>query len=127
MANLNHITLAGHLTRDPELRFTPSGTPVATLGVAINHRWRQGEAWQEETCYIDCTVFGGQAQAATEYLSKGSPVLVEGRLRFRSWETQDGQKRSKHEVLASNVQFLPRSSSATFQRELGEDRGEMPF
>lgn len=86
MANLNHITLAGYLTRDPELRVTANGTSVATLGLAINHRYRQGDEWREEVCYIDCTVFGRQAESATAYLSKGSPLLVEGRLRWRSWD-----------------------------------------
>ena len=128
MANLNHITLAGYLTRDPELRVTANGTSVATLGLAINHRYRQGDEWREEVCYIDCTVFGGQAESATAYLSKGSPVLVEGRLRWRSWEGQDGQKRSKHDVLASTVQFLPRSNGAmTVEYEPGENGDEMPF
>ena len=113
MANLNHITLAGYLTRDPELRVTANGTSVATLGLAINHRYRQGDEWRE---------------SATAYLSKGSPVLVEGRLRWRSWEGQDGQKRSKHDVLASTVQFLPRSNGAmTVEHEPGEDCDEVPF
>ncbi len=82
------------------MRWTSNSTPVATLSLAINHRYRQGDDWVEDVCYIDCSVFGRQAEAATDYLSKGSPVLIEGRLRFRTWETQEGQKRSKHDVLA---------------------------
>lgn len=128
MANLNHVTLAGNLTRDPELRFTPSGAPVATLGLAINRRYRQGDEWRDEVCYIDCTVFSAQAESASAYLDKGSPVLIEGRLRFRSWEGQDGQKRTKHDVLTSNVQFLPRgNSSPALAPELDEDLADVPF
>ena len=112
MANLNQVTLAGHLTRDPELRFTPNGTPVATLPLAVNHRYRQGDEWKNEVCDVECTVFGRLADTAIDHLSKGSAVLVEGRLRFRSWKGQDGQTRTKHDVLATTVQFLPRSERA---------------
>ncbi|MDH3600964.1 MAG: single-stranded DNA-binding protein [Candidatus Tectomicrobia bacterium] len=128
MANLNHLTLAGHLTRDPELRYTANGTPVATLGLATNHRYRQGTEWKEEVCYIDCTAFGRLAETTTEHLSKGSPILLEGRLRWRSWTGQDGQTRTKHEVLATNVQFLPRSDTAMApERELVGDLDDLPF
>jgi single-strand DNA-binding protein len=127
MANLNHITLLGHLTRDPDLRYTPNGTPVATLGLAINHRYRRGNEWKDEVCYIDCTVFGRMAETTTDYLSKGSPVLVEGRLRWRSWEAQDGQLRTKHEVLATNVQFLPRSDQAMEPEREPVTLDEAPF
>lgn len=125
MANLNHITLVGHLSRDPELRWTPSGTAVAILSLAVNHRYRQGDQWVEDVCYVDCTVFGRQAEAVTEHLSKGSPVLIEGHLRFRTWETQDGQRRSKHDVLTSNVQFLPRSGER--ESAFPEDLEDLPF
>jgi single-strand DNA-binding protein len=126
MANLNQVTLVGHLSCDPELRWTPSGTAVTLLSLAVNHRYRQGDQWVDDVCYVDCTVFGRQAEAATEHLSKGSPVLIEGRLRLRTWETQDGQKRSKHEVLTSNVQFLPRRSGGS-EPALPEDLEDMPF
>ena len=126
MANLNQVTLVGNLSRDPELRWTPSGTAVTVLSLAVNYRYRQGQEWHDEVCYIDCTVFGPQAEAATAYLSKGSPILIEGRLRFRTWETQDGQKRSKHEVLTSNVQFLPRSSGGS-EPAFPEELEDMPF
>jgi single-strand DNA-binding protein len=108
MANLNHVILLGNLTRDPEVRYTPSGTPVATLGVAVNNRVKQGDEWRDDPCFIDVVVFGKQAESCGEYLSKGQPVLVEGRLRYRTWEGQDGQKRSKHEVTAFRVQFMPK-------------------
>ena len=98
MASLNNVVLLGNLTRDPEVRYTPSGTPVATLGLAVNNRMKQGDEWKDDPCFIDVVVFGKQAESCGEYLSKGQPVLVEGRLRYRTWEGQDGQKRSKHEV-----------------------------
>jgi single-strand DNA-binding protein len=108
MASLNHVILLGNLTRDPEVRYTPSGTPVATLGLAVNNRMKQGDEWKDDPCFIDVTVFGKQAESCGEYLSKGQPVLVEGRLRYRTWESPDGQKRSKHEVTAFRVQFMPK-------------------
>ena len=115
MASLNRVILLGNLTRDPELRYAPSGIPVATFGLAMNHRSGQGDERKEEVCFVDIVAFGRQAETASEYLSKGRPALVEGRLRWRSWEGQDGQKRSKHEVIAERIQFMPRG------REEGPD------
>ena len=112
MASLNNVVLLGNLTRDPEVRYTPSGTPVATLGVAVNNRMKQGDEWKDDPCFIDVVVFGKQAESCGEYLSKGQPVLIEGRLRYRTWEGQDGQKRSKHEVVAQSVTFLPKRAEA---------------
>ncbi len=111
MASLNSVTLLGNLTRDPELRYTPQGTAVGTFGLAVNRRYRQGDEQREETCFVDIVTFGRQAETSSEYLSKGNLVLIEGRLQWRSWETPEGQKRSKHEVVANNVQFMPRGSS----------------
>jgi single-strand DNA-binding protein len=108
MASLNKVMLLGNLTRDPELRYAPNGTPVANFGLAINRRYRQGEEWREEVCYVDVVTFGRQAETVGEYLSKGNLAMIEGRLQWRSWETEDGQKRSKHEVVANHVQFMPR-------------------
>jgi single-strand DNA-binding protein len=109
MASLNKVMLLGNLTRDPELRYAPNGTPVANFGMAINRRYRQGDEWREEVCYVDVVTFGRQAETVGEYLSKGNLAMIEGRLQWRSWETEDGQKRSKHEVVANNVQFMPRT------------------
>jgi single-strand DNA-binding protein len=106
MASLNRIILLGNLTRDPELRYTPAGTPVSSFGLASNRRYRQGEAWQDEVCFIDVVTFGPQAEAISAYLKKGRLVLVEGRLRWRSWDGEAGQRRSKHEVIAERVEFL---------------------
>jgi single-strand DNA-binding protein len=124
MANLNHVILLGNLTRDPEVRYTPSGTPVATLGLAVNNRLKQGDEWKDDPCFIDVIVFGKQAESCGEYLSKGQPVLVEGRLRYRTWESQDGQKRSKHEVSAFRVQFMPKAGRGPGSGGVPGDLGE---
>lgn len=110
MASLNSVTLLGNLTRDPELRYTPQGTAVATFGLAVNRRYQQEGQQREEVCFVDIVAFGRQAETVNEYLAKGNLALVEGRLQWRSWETPEGQKRSKHEVVANNVQFMPRGS-----------------
>jgi single-strand DNA-binding protein len=110
MASLNRVCLLGHLTRDPDVRYSSSGTPLTTLGLAVNNRIKRGDgSWQEDPCFVDVMVFGQQAEACGKYLNKGDPVLLEGRLRYRIWQDQQGQKRSKHEVIASRVQFLPKA------------------
>ncbi len=101
----NKVILIGNLTKDPELRYTPSGTPVTTLRIAVTSKFKQGDEFREETLFIDVVVFGRQAETCSQYLSKGRPVLAEGRLQERRWET-DGQQRSKTEVVAQNVRFL---------------------
>jgi single-strand DNA-binding protein len=106
MAQMNQVYLRGNLTRDPEKRFLPSGSSVVNFGLAVNRRFRSGEEWKEDTCFIDITVFGKQGDWTVENCRKGSPVLVEGRLSLNTWEAQDGTKRSKHEVVAYNVHFL---------------------
>ena len=107
MANLNKVFLIGNLTRDPELRYTPAGVAVANLGLAVNRRFRDksGEL-KEDVCFLTVTVWDKQAEACCQYLKKGSPVFVEGVLQSRSWETNDGQKRSTIDVRAERVQFL---------------------
>lgn len=110
MASLNSVTLLGNLTRDPELRYTPQGTAVVTFGLAVNRRYQQEGQQREDVCFVDIVAFGRQAETVNEYLAKGNLALVEGRLQWRSWETPEGQKRSKHEVVANNVQFMPRGS-----------------
>jgi single-strand DNA-binding protein len=109
MPTVNLIVLLGHLTRDPEVRDSPTGTPVATLGLAVNTRVKgQDGQWREDPCFVDVVVFGHQAEACGEYLEKGAPALVEGRLQYRTWEDAQGHRRSTHEVVAARVQFLPR-------------------
>lgn len=101
----NRIILIGNLTKDPELRFTPQGTPVANFRIAVNSRYKQADELREETLFIDIVVLGKQAESCSQYLSKGRPVLVEGRLKERKWESE-GQQKSKFEVIAQNVRFL---------------------
>ncbi len=108
----NRIILIGNLTKDPELRYTPNGAAVSTFRIAVNTRYKQGEDNREETLFIDTVVFGKQAENCSEYLSKGSQVLVEGRLQERRWES-DGQQKSKFEVIAQNVRFLARTGSGS--------------
>lgn len=110
MASLNRVVLVGNLTRDPELKFTPAGKPVATFGIAVNrvpYTNDQGER-VEGVDFFNVVVFDRQAETTHQYLKKGSGVAIDGRLRYRSWQTEDGQKRSVVEVAAQNVQFLPR-------------------
>ena len=106
-ASLNKVFLIGNLTRDPELRYVPSGTAVASFTIAVNRYYttNTGER-KEEASFVRIVVWGKRAELCGEYLSKGSPVFVEGRLRSRSWEAADGQKRSTMEVVALSVQFL---------------------
>ena len=108
MAGFNKVILMGNLTRNPELRYTPNGTPVASFGLAVSRRFKQGEDLKEEVCFVDIVVFGKQAEHCGQYLSKGNGAIVEGRLQQRRWETEDGQKRSKHEVVAQTVTFMPK-------------------
>lgn len=122
MASLNKVFLMGNLTRDPELRYTPNGSAVASFGLAVNRKYKQGDAVKDETCFVDITVWGKQAENCAEYLSKGRGVLIEGRLSYRSWETDEGQKRSKLDIVANNVQFLQRAGEkAAAQSSGGED------
>jgi len=107
MASLNKVMLMGNLTRDPELRYIPSGAAVTTFDLAVNRIYttQSGEK-KKDTCFIRVVVWGKTAEVCGEYLSKGTPVFVEGRLQSRSWVGQDGQKRNTIEVVANNVQFL---------------------
>lgn len=104
MASFNRVVLLGNLTRDPELRYIPSGTAVCEVGLAVNDRRKtpNGE-WVEETTFVDVTLWARTAEVAGEYLSKGSSVLIEGRLKYDTWEAQDGQKRSKLRVVAERL------------------------
>ncbi|CCQ91316.1 Single-stranded DNA-binding protein [Nitrospina gracilis 3/211] len=134
MASVNKVFLLGNLTRDPELRYTPSGAGVASFGLAVNRRYKVGNENKEEVCFVDITVWGKQGENCVEYLSKGSQVMIEGRLQFRSWETDDGQKRNKLDVVANNVQFLGKPgggagrSMDSFEEEDGMGvKDDIPF
>ena len=118
MASLNRVLLMGNLTKDPEVRYTPSGTAVGDLRLAVNRRYRTADGQdRDETCFVGIVVWGRQAETCGEYLHKGSPVLVEGRLQFEEWE-KDGKKNSRLRVVAERVQFLgsPRG-------DRGQERG----
>lgn len=113
MANFNRVFLMGNLTRDPELRYLTNGTAVANLRMAINRKYRtQNGEMKEDVCFVTVVVWAKQAENCSQYLSKGRAVFIEGSLQTRSWETEDGQKRSVMEVRADRVQFLNRPPSA---------------
>lgn len=113
MANLNRVFLIGNLTRDPELRYVPSGTAVATFGLAVNsiYNTQAGEK-KQEVCFIKIVAWGRTAELCGEYLSKGSPIFIEGRLQYRAWDGANGEKRSTLEVRADRIQFLGRPSGS---------------
>lgn len=105
--DINRVTLVGRLTRDPELRHLPSGTPVLEMGIAVNGRQQdEGGNWVDKPNFFDVKVFGNQAEMLAQHLAKGRRVGIDGRLDWRSWEAQDGTKRSKVDVVAQTVQFL---------------------
>lgn len=109
MASYNKVVLVGNLTRDPELRYTPKGVAIAKLGLAVNRSWRDtaSNELKEEVTFIDITAFGKQAETLGQYMKKGSPILIEGRLHLNSWEDkQTNQKRSKLEVVLEEFRFL---------------------
>ena len=134
MANLNKVFLIGNLTRAPELRYTPTGTAVADLRIAVGRKYttQSGEK-REDTCFLTVIVWAKQAESCGEYLDKGSPIMVEGRLQTRDWETKDGQKRNVVEVVAERVQFMGRPKTAGAPSvaeavEVGsEGEDEVPF
>jgi single-strand DNA-binding protein len=107
MANFNKVILMGNLTRDPQLSYTPNNTAVCDFGLAVNRKYRgQDGEMRDETCFVDLRAWGRQAETINQYMNKGRPLLVEGRLRFAQWEGKDGQKRSKLSVTVENFQFV---------------------
>jgi single-strand DNA-binding protein len=116
----NKVIMIGNLTKDPELRYTPQGTPVASFRIAVGSKYKQGEGLKEETLFIDIVTFGKQAETCSQYLNKGNPVLVEGRLQERKWES-DGQQKSKMEIVAQTIRFLPRRTDAQGQSRPGTE------
>ena len=122
MATLNKVMLIGNLTRDPEVRYTPQGTAVADVRLAVSRKFKTADGVEkEEVCYVSVTTWGRQAQTCGEYLKKGSPVFVEGRLKLDEWE-KDGQKQSRLTVVAERVQFL----SSPRRGETGDAPGAEP-
>lgn len=107
MANFNKVILAGNLTRDPQLTILPSNTPVCDFGMAVNRKWKsQTGEMREDVCFVDLRAYGRRAETLNQYMGKGQPLLIEGRLEFQQWEGKDGSKRSKHIVVVDNFQFL---------------------
>lgn len=129
MANVNIVILAGNLTADPELRYTPSGMAVAQLRMAVNNRYKDSKTneWREEATFVDVDLFGKQAETAKQYLSKGRSVLIEGRLKLDQWEDkQTGAKRSRLKVIGTRMQFLGAPPSGGGARAGGEARPSRP-
>lgn len=130
MAGYNRIIIVGNLTRDPELKQVPSGMSVCRLGIASNRQFknRQTGAMMQEVCYVDIDVWGAQAESCNQYLQKGRPVLIEGRLKFDSWKDAEGNTRSKHSVVADSVQFLGfgQDQTASEDSATGDSQGYKP-
>jgi len=128
MVSFNKVILLGNLTKDPEIRYNPNGTPVANFSIAVNRRYKQGDEFKDEVSYFDIVVFGKQAENCSQYLNKGAGVLVDGRLQQRRWETDDGQKRNKVEIVAQNIQFMPKKGQTQGQADEDIiDEGDIPF
>lgn len=120
--NYNKVILAGNLTRDPQLSYTPAQKPVVDFGIAINRNWTGADSEKrEETCFVDCRAFGKTAETINQYLTKGKPILLEGRLQFSSWE-KDGKKFNKLRVTVDNFQFMPDGE----KRQAAPQQGEPP-
>jgi single-strand DNA-binding protein len=126
MSNANSVHVVGNITRDPELRFTPTGQARATFGLAVNRRWqnRQTQEWEEATSFFDVTCWGDLGDNVSESLSKGARVIVTGRLEQRSWETPEGEKRSKVEIIADEVGPSLRWATASVTRTERKGPGE---
>ena len=131
LVSINRVLLSGRLTRDPELRYTPSGVAVITFSLALNRRYKdQSGEWKEEVSFVNVVAWQRQAELASEFLKKGSAVFVEGRLQSRSWETSEGSKRSVIEVRAERLQFLDRvrrDGEPTEGRSADVSSEEVPF
>jgi single-strand DNA-binding protein len=130
MASLNRVFLIGNLTKDPELRYTPQGTAVANLRLAVNRRWKDKSGEQkEEVCFLTVVAWDKQAEVCNQYLRKGSPLFVEGRIQSRSWQDNSGAKRNVVEIRAERVQFLgqPGAGGAGKNNVPQEEAGDIPL
>ena len=119
MANYNKLIMVGNLTRDPQLQYLPSNTPLVEFGLAVNRKYKD----KDQTCFIDCKLFGKSAEAFNQYMSKGKPVLCEGRLDYEQWQSKEGQKRSKHVFCVERFQFIGSKDAPT---ESGQQAPEQP-
>jgi len=125
MRDFNQAVILGNLTRDPDLRYTPNGQPVASFGVATNRAWTDSEGDKKEQVeYHDVVVWGKLAEICSQYLSKGRKVLAVGRLQTRSWEAQDGSKRSKTEIVATDISFVDKAGVVPKETEGEQEKEE---
>lgn len=126
--SINRVNITGNLTRDPDLRHTSGGTAVLTMGVAVNDRRKNPQTgeWEDYPNFVDCTMFGTRAEAVNRFLSKGSKVAIEGKLRYSSWE-RDGQKRSKLEVIVDEIEFMRRGQQPDAYDAVDVYDEECPF
>lgn len=130
MPNYNKIIIVGHLTKDPQLSYTPNQTQVVEFGIATNRKWTgQDGTKQEEVLFVDCVMFGKRASAIREYCSKGDPLLIEGRLKLDTWQAQDGTNRSKHRVIVENFTFMgsPKDSPKQEKPAVEDNSDDIPF
>ena len=132
--SINHVTLAGNLTRDMEVRATASGYEVGNFGIAVNERRKNGDEWEDVPNFFDCTMFGSRAGKLAQYLTKGTKVCVSGKLRWSQWQAKDGSNRSKVEVVVDDVEFMSRreegQSRASEQPSYGAEQlydSDLPF
>jgi len=126
LSSFNEIILLGHLTRDPQLSYTPNQTPVVDFGIATNRKWtgQEGQS-REEVCFVDCRAFGKPAETLEKYLRKGHLVFLTGRLCFEQWEAQDGSRKSKHRVTIEKFQLLPNGNRQPAQNsDTDSDEGD---
>lgn len=125
MASYNKVILLGNLTRDPQLSYTPNQTAVVDFGVATNRRWKgQDGTERNETCFVDCRMFGRRAEVVNQYFKKGGLIFLEGRLTFDSWQAQDGSKRSKLRVTVENFEFVGSGQRANQQGRQDQPNGQ---
>lgn len=130
MANFNKVLLMGNLTRDPQLSYTPNQTAVVDFGMATNRRWTgQDGSQRDETCFVDCRMFGKRAEVINQYVSKGDSLFIEGRLILDQWEGKDGTKHQKHRITVENFQFLGNAKPATINDKKPpiDDDQSIPF
>ncbi len=114
LPNINIVVLSGRLTRDVELRYTPNGTPVAKLGIASNNPYMKDGEWQEDTSFLDITVWNKRAEQCAEYLHKGSPIIVEGRIKTRVYENNEGKKIKVTDIISNRVSFLEKGETSSY-------------
>ena len=122
MSSFNKIIMLGNLTRDPQLTYLPSQTPVVEFGLASNRKYKGSDGnMKEDVCFVDCRMYGSRAEVINKYCQKGNPLLIEGRLQLDRWEAQDGSKRSKHRIFVENFEFVG-SRNAADNRSVNNDQ-----